>query len=182
MGAGKSTLVELVKNAGIPVWDADVAVQMLYSDRSFLNDIRNAFGSDIETKTDMAQLISEHPEYMPTLNNISGPFLESSIIEFTASNTNAPFALMDAPLLFEAGWSALCDFIIAIQCPRHIREERVMKRPGMTSIKMAVLMDRQITEAARLLRSHFIIHNDGDLKDSEAKMLSIIEHLKEFYS
>lgn len=94
----------------------------------------------------------------------------------------SPFLVIDAPLLFEMGWAKQCDFVIAIQCPREIREERVMKRPGMTQEKMILLMDRQISEADRLVKSHYIIHNDGVIESAQMKMRNIIEHLKGLYS
>jgi dephospho-CoA kinase len=75
----------------------------------------------------------------------------------------------------------LCDFIIAIQCPREVREKRVMERSGMTAEKMKVLMDRQISEADRLMKSQYVIHNTGTIEEAQTKMRGIISHLVEFY-
>jgi dephospho-CoA kinase len=182
MGAGKSTLVEIIKGAGVPVYDVDAAVHALYENSQISDYIGSQIGLEAPvTRQMVAQHITSYPSLLPIVEEIMMENLECDLQARRMFGEMDPFLVIDAPLLFEMGWAQHCDFIIAIQCPREIREERVMKRPGMSHDKMKLLMDKQISEADRLLKSHFIIHNDGEIQTAEAKMLSIIEHLKGFY-
>lgn len=183
MGAGKSTLVEVIKAAGIPVYDVDAAVHALYEN----SQVADAIGAEIGLQAPVTrQMVAAHVVQFPNLltkveERMMGE-LECDLKSHIMFKSINPFLVIDAPLLFEMGWQKRCDVVIAIQCPREIREERVMQRPGMTREKMKLLMDRQVDETFRLMNSQYIIHNDKSIDEAKAKMAGIIAHLKDFYA
>jgi len=181
MGAGKSTLVQVINDLGIPVYDVDAAVHSLYENSQIADHIGSQIGLEAPvTRQMVAQHIVKFPNLLPRVEEEMMINLEFDL-KGRLMRPYDPFLVIDAPTLFEMGWNKHCDFVIAIQCPREIREERVMGRPGMTREKMELLMDRQISEADRLVKSHFIIHNDGVIESAQMKMRNIIEYLKGFY-
>lgn len=180
MGAGKSTLVEVAKEMGIVVWDADKAVHALYEESDGLKEeLRKKIG--VTTRKEVAALISEKPEMLHVVEEILDDWIEADFQIFMEEHKDAPFVLMDAPLLFEGGWESMCDSVIAIQCPIEVRKARCMMREGMTDEKFAALSSRQISEGQRLFRSQYIIHNDGFVELAKDKMRQILTHLQEFY-
>jgi len=183
MGAGKSTLVQVIREAGIPVYDVDAAVHALYENPQIADYIGSQIGLEAPvTRSQVSQHITKFPSLLPRVEEAMMDHLDCDLQSHIMFKDISPFLVIDAPLLFEMGWHDRVDMVIAIQCPREIREERVMARPGMSREKMTLLMDKQITEADRLLRSQYIIHNTGTIEESQSKMLGIIEHLREFYA
>jgi len=183
MGAGKSTLVQVARDLGVKVFDCDATVHEIYGDEMFLLSLDESFGPIHGNPREfMAQKVIENPENLKVIEELMEEFFQNSLHYTLQSIRKQEFLLLDAPILFETKMDKLCDFIIAVQCPREVREQRVMQRPGMTREKMTVLMDKQISEATRLSNSHYIIHNTGTVEDSQAKMTDIITHLKEFYA
>ena len=183
MGAGKSTLVEVIKSAGIPVYDVDEAVHALYENQQIADAVGASIGLEAPvTRQMVAAQVVKFPNLLPVVEERMMDELECDLKSHLMFKETKPFLVIDAPLLFEMGWDKRVDMIIAIQCPREIREARVMQRPGMTREKMTMLMDRQIDETFRLMNSHYIIHNDNGIAEAKAKMAGIIEHLKDFYA
>ncbi len=180
MGAGKSTLVAVILENGIPVWDADKAVHALYETEGFVDEISSKLG--IRTRAEAAALIVQDPSVLPILEKLAEEWLEADFQVFMSKHESAKFVIMDVPLLYEQGWDELCDSVIIVQCPRAIREERVMKRPGMTPEKMKLLMDKQLSDEERLDRGNFIVYTDSDIEDSRHIMTGILTHLQEFYA
>jgi len=182
MGAGKSTLVQLVRDAGIPVLDCDAVVTQAYQDQKFADFVGRSIGLDGPvSKAMVAQEITRRPEMLPAVERCVMGKLEGALVEAKASDPQ-PFLLIDAPMLFEMAWHVECDFIVSVLCPREIREQRVMSRPNMSAEKMKLLMDKQHNDAYRVMHSHFNIHNTGTVEQAEEKMAGIIQHLKEFYA
>lgn len=183
MGAGKSTLVEVIKKAGVPVFDVDETVHQLYENSQVANYIGAQIGLEAPvTRQKVAEHIVKFPNLLPKVEEEMMINLEYCLKGQLQFGRCKPFLVIDAPLLFEMGWDKQCDMIIGVLCPREVREERVMKRPGMTAEKMKLLMDKQVDESFRLLNSHYIIHNDNSIEEAQAKMAGIIDHLKEFYA
>jgi dephospho-CoA kinase len=182
MGAGKSTLVEVIKAAHIPVYDVDAAVHGLYEDPLILNHVGGLIGikDPSLTRKDISNEMVQRPYLLPVVEQYMMIHLARDL-EQTLAQPHDPFIIIDAPLLFEMGWHKRVDMVIGILCPREIREQRVMGRPGMTREKMSLFMDKQVDEAFRLLNSQYIIHNDKTIEEAQAKMLGIIENLREFY-
>jgi dephospho-CoA kinase len=182
MGAGKSTLVEVIRKASIPVFDVDAEVHALYENPEIADHIGWLIGLPKPvTRQLVSQEIVKCPDLLPIVEEAMMRNLEQELRRRLLQPYD-PFLVIDAPLLFEMGWDKRCDMIIAIQCPREIREARVIQRPNMTQEKMKLLMDKQVDETFRLMNSHFIIHNDKSIEEAKAKMAGIIEHLKDFYA
>lgn len=183
MGAGKSTLVEVIKAAGIPVYDVDAAVHALYENQQIANAVGASIGLEAPvTRQMVAAQVVKFPNLLPVVEERMMDELECDLKSHLMFKETKPFLVIDAPLLFEMGWDKKVDMVIGVLCPREIREERVIKRPGMTAEKMKLLMDKQVDESFRLLNSHYIIHNDKSIEEAQAKMAGIIDHLKEFYA
>jgi dephospho-CoA kinase len=183
MGAGKSTMINVALEMGIPIFDYDYHVRKAYEDQEFANFVGRAIylNEETVTKAMVAEAIVADPTKLPVVERCVMAKIEKEFAEVKATNP-APFLLVDAPMLFEMGWDQECDFVIAIQCPREIREERVMKRPGMTAEKMKLLMDKQMSEEDRLLKGQFIIHTNQPVEKSIRSMGGILDHLREFYA
>src|ERR1700737_444156 len=108
IGMGKSTTAKLFAEAGVPVYDADAAVHMLYEGEA-VPAIEAAFpGTTVNGKVDRARLsarVVHDPAAMKQLEGIVHPMLGASRQKFLheAEQSAAPAAVVDVPLLFETG-------------------------------------------------------------------------------
>jgi dephospho-CoA kinase len=66
--------------------------------------------------------------------------------------------VIDAALLFEAGWDKLCDKIIYVDAPRDLRLERAVAR-GWSAEQFAAREAAQLPLEEKGGRSHILIRN-----------------------
>jgi dephospho-CoA kinase len=108
IGMGKSTTAKLFAEAGVPVYDADAAVHILYEGEA-APSIEAAFpGTTVDGKVDRNKLSAQvvhDPKAIKRLEQIVHPMLGASRQKFLddAERSGAPVAVVDVPLLFETG-------------------------------------------------------------------------------
>ena len=187
MGAGKSTITGFLREEGVHVIDVDVLVKNLYSVADFQQKITSQWLLDPihDMKAQMGHIISHDPDQLPILEAMAKPYLDKMIEEaIINARKDHPFVVLDFPLLYESGWDEVCDYIILVTAPRKVREERVMLRPGMTHLKMLVLMDRQLNgdDPKREEESAWTIDTSCDTLDVlRLRVQRIANSLKDFH-
>jgi dephospho-CoA kinase len=82
-----------------------------------------------------------------------------------AQASGARLAVLDIPLLFETGADREVDAVLLVSAPAALQRRRALLRPGMTEEKLDLILARQMPDAEKRLRAHFIIDNAGDLGD-----------------
>ena len=76
-----------------------------------------------------------------------------------------PAAVLDAPLLFRAGWDGVCDAILFVDAPYAQRWERAQRR-GWTEEEFQQREAAQLPLSEKRRRSTFVIDNGGDLEET----------------
>ncbi len=139
-GAGKSLVADTFRAAGVPIIDADrVARQVTEPNTACLQALCAEFGDDILhddgslNRQELARRAFATPEGAKRLNNITHPAIMEAIRQQLEDLADAghPLAVLDAPLLYEAGADVLCDRIIAVLAPAEMRLDRIMARDGL---------------------------------------------------
>src|SRR6202000_3000477 len=108
IGMGKSTTAKLFAEAGVPVYDADATVHLIYEGEA-APAIEAAFpGTTDGGKVDRAKLsarVVHDGAAMKRLEQIVHPMLGASRQKFfdDAEKAGAPVVVVDVPLLFETG-------------------------------------------------------------------------------
>jgi dephospho-CoA kinase len=82
--------------------------------------------------------------------------------QFAAAG-QAKAIVLDAALLLEAGWDALCDALVFVNAPREARLERALGR-GWTEAEFDAREAAQESLQAKRQRADFEIDNSGDLQ------------------
>ena len=88
------------------------------------------------------------------------------------------FAIVGVPLLFETGGEASVDLVIVASAPESIQRERVLARAGMTEAKLEAIFSRQMSDAEKRRRAHFIIDTRGRLEIRAPSSLSSCARLR----
>ena len=183
IGMGKSTAAARVKAKGIAVFDADAKVHDLY-DGPLGPEIEAAFpGVTAAGKVDRAKLsaaLLKAPETFKALEAIVHPKVraaEKAFLHEQASN-GAKIAVLEVPLLFEAGGYETVDVVIVASASAATQQARVLARPGMTTEKLDRLLKRQLPDAQKRNRADFVVDTDGPVSACDAQIDAIIAALQ----
>jgi dephospho-CoA kinase len=167
IGMGKSTTARFFAEAGVPVHDADAVVHRLY-DGEAAAPIEAAFPGTTEAgKVDRARLarrVLNDQAAMARLEAIVHPLVRESGTRFVAAAAarGARVIVLDIPLLFETGGEARVDAIVVVSAPAAMQRERVLRRADMTSAKLDSILAKQMPDAEKRRRAHFVVDSSRD--------------------
>jgi len=179
IGMGKSTTAQLFAEAGVPVYDADAAVHRLYEGEA-VPAIEAAFpGTTTNGKVDRNRLsacVVHDPAAMKQLEEIVHPMLGASRQKFLqdAENSGAPVAVVDVPLLFETGGEKRVDAVVVVTTTPELQRERILARPNMTGEKLAAILARQMPDAEKRKRAHFVVDTSHGRDPVRARIRDIL--------
>jgi dephospho-CoA kinase len=179
IGMGKSTTAKLFAEAGVPVYDADAAVHMLYEGEA-APAIEAAFpGTTTNGKVDrnkLSERVVHDPEAMRRLEEIVHPMLGASRQKFLqdAERSGAPVAVVDVPLLFETGGEKRVDAVVVVTTTPEIQRERILARPNMTDEKLDAILVRQMPDSEKRKRAHFIVDSSHGLEPVRLRIRDIL--------
>ena len=179
IGMGKSTTAQLFAEAGVPVYDADAAVHRLYEGEA-APAIEAAFpGTTTDGKVDRNRLsarVVHDPAAMKRLEEIVHPMLGASRHKFLqdAEQSGAPVAVIDIPLLFETGGEKRVDAVVVVTTTPELQRERILARPNMTGEKLAAILARQMPDAEKRKRAHFVVDTSHGLDPVRARIRDIL--------
>lgn len=185
IGMGKSTVAQMFRHEGAPVYDADAAVHALY-DRggAAVGPVGEAFpGAVVDGAIDRAKLsafVLADADALRTLESIVHPLVGQAQLAFleAARAAGARLAVLDIPLLFEKGGEKRVDKVIVVSAPHDVQRARVLARPGMSAEKLEAILAKQTPDAEKRSRADFVIDTGSTLDETRAQVRAILEKLK----
>jgi dephospho-CoA kinase len=180
IGMGKSTTAKLFAEAGVPVYDADATVHLIYQGEA-APLIEAAFpGTTADGKVDRAKLSAQvvhHPEAMQRLEQIVHPLLRAYHENFLqeAERSGAPVAVVDVPLLFETGGDKRVDAVVVVSTDPVTQRERILSRDDMTPEKLDAILARQMPDAEKRRRADFVVDTSHGLEPVRAAIRDILQ-------
>ena len=164
IGMGKSTVAELFRRRGVPVYDADRTIHGLSAkDGRAVPAIARAFpGVVVDGAVDRKKLGAQvfgNAAALKKLEAILHPMAAEERRKFLrrARARRVPAVVLDVPLLFETGGDALADVIVVVSAPAFLQTARVMKRPGMSAEKLAGILSHQMPDGEKRRRADLVI-------------------------
>jgi dephospho-CoA kinase len=178
IGMGKSATADLFRRLGVPVHDADAAVHALYRGRA-APLIEKAFpGTVIEGVVDrrkLGQAVLNDAGKLKRLESIVHPLVREEEDSFLREiSADAPLAVLDIPLLFETGGDARCDAVLVVTTSSDVQRARVMARPGMSEETFQTILRKQMQDAEKRARAHFLVDTSRGFASAEAQVRSIL--------
>lgn len=85
-------------------------------------------------------------------------------------------AVLDAPLLLEAGWDKLCDILVFVEAPQPVRLARVQAR-GWSAEELADRESAQESLDAKRRRADWVIDNSGSPQHTRAQIVQLWDRL-----
>jgi dephospho-CoA kinase len=179
IGMGKSTTAKLFAEAGVPVYDADATVHILYEGEA-VPAIEAAFpGTTVDGKVDRARLSAQvvhDSSAIRRLEQIVHPMLGASRQKFldNAEQSGAPVAVVDVPLLFETGGEKRVDAVVVVTTTPEIQRQRILARDNMTGEKLDAILARQLPDAEKRKRADFVVDTSHGLDPVRVRIRDIL--------
>jgi dephospho-CoA kinase len=184
IGMGKSTASAYLRSRGLPVFDADAEVHRLYAGGKAVERIERAFpGTTTAAGVDRNKLsaaLIAHPARLRELEAIVHPMVREAERSFLRDEARraTPIAVLEIPLLFEAGADRLVDVVVVLTAPADVQQARLLTRPGMSKEKLDQLLARQMPDAEKRQLADFIVDTGSGLAPSQAALDAIIGKLQ----
>lgn len=180
IASGKSTASKLLQALGAVIIDADKLGHRVYEPGTTgFQKVVNAFGHDIVDKDGqidrriLGGKVFGAPEEMDRLTAISWPEIRRMAIEEIAdarARDRDAIIVLEAAVLFEAGWEDLCDEVWAVTTKVATAVERLRERNGLSEAQAMARIDSQMSNRERQERSDVRIDNSDDLEKFERRI------------
>ena len=179
IGMGKSTTASFFREAGVPVHDSDAVVHRLYESEA-VGPVEAAFpGVTVGGRIDRAKLAEKlvgNPDAIRSLEAIVHPRVRAVSEGFIKEQAarGARVIVLDIPLLFETGGEKRVDAVVVVSAPAAVQRARVLSRAGMTAERLDALLARQMSDAEKRTRAHFVVDSSRSFDSARAQVHGIL--------
>lgn len=183
IGMGKSTAAGMFRELGVPVNDADEVVHQLYRGEA-VEPIEAAFPGvakdGIIDRSELSKRLVAAPGRLAELERIVHPLVRAKEQEFLArcKAAGSRFVVLDIPLLFETKAETRVDRVIVVTCDPEKQKERVLKRPGMTAEKFAMILKRQVPDSEKRRRADYVVDTSDSFDVTRQQIRAIVDDLR----
>ena len=184
IGMGKTETAKLFARVGIPVYDADAAVHALYEPGGdAVPEIAKAFPDVVRDgrvdRAALTQALASDKSAFARLEAIVHPLVarEQQAFVKQAAADGAEMAVLDIPLLFESGGQPRMDAVVVVSAPHTIQRARVLARENMTEDKLDHILSRQMPDAEKRAKAHFVIETDKGLDHAFEQVKKVVAAL-----
>ncbi len=176
IASGKSTVSQYLKSLGAVIIDADVlARELVKPQKEAWEEIITTFGRDIVDeqgllkRKKLGSLVFNSAQAREELNSILHPKIIQGTKEMIRGykKKNIPVVIVDAPLLIEAGMTALVDEVWLVAVPEEIQIERVMQRDEISREAAEGRLKSQMPLKDKLKYADRVIDNSGEVAETK---------------
>ncbi len=186
IAAGKSTVIELLRRWGATIIDADeLAREAEAPGTEVLTAIVKRFGTNVlhrDGTLDRPALrakVMGDDAALAALNAIVHPAVRRRRDELLAAARarNDVLVVNDIPLLFEALDPSQFDAVVLVDAPVPVRRARLRALRGLSNEEADRMIAAQMDAERKRARSHYVIDNEGSLKELETEARAIFKEL-----
>jgi len=175
IASGKSLVANVLRDMGAVVLDADQAGHYVLRQPDVIAELKKRWGDKVldakgqVIRREVAKIVFGQGNVgeRKFLEQLTHPrieeLLKTELDTIRKSADLPPVVVIDAPLLFEAGWDKYCDKVLFVDAPRDIRLERAVAR-GWSTEQFAAREASQLPLVDKASRSHIVIRNAKTLE------------------
>lgn len=189
MGAGKSTALSALERLGAAVLSSDAVVHELYAHDAQLRDaVVERWGADVAPggivdRSAVARRAFAGAEERAWLESLLWPLVSARVAAWLTGVRAAGrpgegrprAAVVEVPLLFEAGLQGLYDATIAVVSDERLRNERAAVRGHALADERSA---RQLSQQEKARRATFVVRNDGSEQELEQELSAVLDKLE----
>ena len=172
IGTGKSEAARQLEALGASIISADQVGHEAYTPNTEAwEKVVAAFGDDIlqdDGEIDRRKLgavVFSDPGQLEKLNQIMHPRMARMVADKIEElrGQGVEVVVVEAALLFEAGWDSLVEEVWVTDSTEQVVIERLKQRNGMSEEEARKRISSQMGRTERLERSDYVIENSGDM-------------------
>ena len=173
IGTGKSEVARLLTSYGAYLINADEVGHDAYTPNSEIwSEVVATFGDgrlqpnrEIDRKK-LGGIVFSDPDKLTQLNQIMHPRLarmvEKRINKLRAEGVSV--VVVEAALLFEAGWDSLVDEVWVTDSPTDMVVQRIQARNGLSEEEVRKRINSQMSREERNSRADLVLDNSGNVQ------------------
>ncbi len=176
IGSGKAEVAKIMASLGAAVVFADQVSRRIYEPGDAGHQaVVDTFGEQILDEDEridraaLAAIVFGDDAERERLEQAVWPVM-AKVVErdFAAAGENgAEVVVLEAAVLFEAGWEGLVDEVWTVTTSEDVAVERVRRRDGLTEEQVRARMAAQLSAADKASKADRVIVNDGTLEELE---------------
>lgn len=185
IGSGKSQVAAFLAEHGATVLDADAVGHALLTQRPVRDQVVARFGPSILVPSSdpdetpvidrkvLGSIVFAQPALLADLETILHPRMRITFekaIARTERKGQASAVVLDAAILFEAGWDSLCDLVLYVDAPRSQRLARLVATRGWSEEILRAREQAQASPESKRAQADARIVNDADLDRLRAEV------------
>ena len=165
IGSGKTTVANIFKQLGVPIYFSDDRAKYLMLNNQFLREsLISLFGDKVVVngllnRSYIASKVFSNPKELIKLNALVHPFVQKDFDDWSASQCSV-YVIKEAAILFETGANKLLDKVVLVESPKDLKVSRVMLRDGMKNEEVLMRMSKQWSDNQKRTNADYIIYND----------------------
>jgi dephospho-CoA kinase len=183
MGAGKSTALKALERLGAAVQSTDEVVHELYDGEQLRDAVIVRWGPEVapNSRVDRAAVAKRafaDEDERAWLEGLIWPLVgERTAVWLEQARAMRPApraAVIEVPLLFEAGMEGMYDATIAVVASERLRESRAARRGHALTEERAA---RQLSQEEKARRATYVVQNDGSEEELERELSGVLDRL-----
>ena len=183
LGAGKSTALQALERLGAATLSTDAVVHELYASDAVRDAVVARWGPEVAPegvvdRPAIARHVFAAPDERAWLESLLWPLVGDRVASWYAevgSRDPVPVAaVVETPLLFEAGLESRYDATIAVIADEAVRAERAAARGHAAVDERAA---RQLSQEEKASRATYVVRNHGSVEDLEHELSSVLGRL-----
>ncbi len=185
IGMGKSTTAQMFADEGIPVYDADREVHLIYEKGgAAVPIVAKLFPSAVVDgkvdRTKLSKLVLNDKEALKKLEAAVHPLVGKRQLEFLENSRKlgADMVVLDIPLLFETNGTERVDVVVVVSAPRHVQRTRVLEREGMSEEKFESILAKQTPDEQKRAGADYIVDTSLGLESAHEQVRKIIAKIR----
>ncbi len=107
------------------------------------------------------------------LNDIMIPLMTNKLCESIELHKNAKILIIDAAILFEAGWDRFTDKVWVVYVSRDIQMDRLKKREQMENSEASKRIQAQMDILEKIRKADVVIDNTKDLEYLKKQVMTL---------
>lgn len=183
LGAGKSTALAALERLGAMTLSTDAVVHDLYGSDEVRDAVLARWGEKVAPggvvdRAAIARRVFAEPEERVWLERLLWPLVGQRVLEFREQaerrDPQPRAAVVETPLLFEAGLESAYDATVAIVADEDIRAQRAAARGHAAVDERAA---RQLSQQEKAARATYVVANSGTVEELELALTDVLEKL-----
>ena len=174
IGSGKTTILSMFLDLGVPVYIADVEAKKLTNTSKVIRKKiiallgENSYLKKEINKKYVADIIFNDHELLKKLNKIIHSKVANHFKKWV-DKQNGLYCIKETAILFETASYKLCDYTILITSPKEERIKRLKKRDQLTRKEIENRMNNQWSDIEKSQLADAVIEN-ALLKNTQKKV------------